>query len=40
MDKSRLGALLATGVLVALIALALSACGEARGGGGGQEANK
>jgi len=32
--------LLASGVLVALAVLALSACGEARGGGGGQEANK
>src|SRR5215213_8634733 len=34
MDKRRLRALLATGVLVAVIALALSACG---GGGGGEE---
>jgi Tol biopolymer transport system component len=36
----RLRALLATGMLIALVALVLSACGEARGGGGGQEAKK
>ncbi|HEX6709209.1 MAG TPA: hypothetical protein VF068_02670 [Rubrobacter sp.] len=40
MRKRRLRVLLATGVLAVFVALALSACGEARGGGGGQEANK
>src|SRR5919112_4312826 len=40
MRGRRLRVLLATGVLAALVALALSACGEARGGGGGQEANE
>jgi Tol biopolymer transport system component len=40
MDNRRLRAQLALGVLTVFVALALSACGEARGGGGGQESNK